>query len=378
MADTTIDNIADELTVVPADAVFEGQRAAGGDSFKVQAANMPGGGGGYTTLEITTNSAVPYDVPNDGNYVIVVTTDGSGAEQIVNLTYPAALPNSGIYTQNYAVIIVCETLTNVADILKVTRGASVDGSVYTANSTGSMYGNYSYSELTIPVFEVVKFVLGQGNWFLDPDFGSQAGAVWMPSNNYLTARGDLNLSAANGLDGNDPGYNINIQGGFPVGSGNGGSVTVTSGAADNADGASLALDGAHANVGGNAHLLAGANSGGPGGYVELHAGNTAQTDGTGGSVLLTAGNGNGIGLGGVVAANVDNDSFFDAGDHFANNAGYLLARVKTVATLPDATLNTDAVAIVTDATAPAIGAIVVGGGTVRCVVNSDGVDWRVG
>lgn len=49
----------------------------------------------------------------------------------------------------------------------------------------------------------------------------------------------------------------------------------------------------------------------------------------------------------------------------------------TVAALPAAATYTNGIAIVTDATAPALGAIVAGGGAVRVAVTSDGTNWRV-
>lgn len=50
----------------------------------------------------------------------------------------------------------------------------------------------------------------------------------------------------------------------------------------------------------------------------------------------------------------------------------------TVGSLPAAASWTNGIAIVTDAAAPTLGAVVSGGGAVRVIVNSDGTNWRVG
>lgn len=60
-------------------------------------------------------------------------------------------------------------------------------------------------------------------------------------------------------------------------------------------------------------------------------------------------------------------------------AGAGITQVLTVATLPAATsVATGTTYIVTDATTPALGATVAGAGAVRCRVNSDGTNWKVG
>ncbi len=51
-------------------------------------------------------------------------------------------------------------------------------------------------------------------------------------------------------------------------------------------------------------------------------------------------------------------------------------RVYTVATLPVTGIASGDQAVVTDALAPAIGAIIAGGGAVRCTVEYDGANWR--
>lgn len=58
-----------------------------------------------------------------------------------------------------------------------------------------------------------------------------------------------------------------------------------------------------------------------------------------------------------------------------NSNGYIVFPIKTVATLGLASSNTGGTAIVTDALTPSLGVAVVGGGTSRVLVNSDGTNW---
>jgi hypothetical protein len=360
----------------------------GGTTKRTTTGAIAAFGGGYTTLEVTTDSTTPYDVPNDGSYIIIVTTDGLGAEQIVNLTYPPELPNSGAYPQNYSVIVLLESQVNGADTVKITIDGSVNGNVYGFDSSGNLSGQLKYSSLLLD-FEggACKYLLGLYEWRLDPDYDQNDKTVsWTTWENGITAIGGqltvgtidngagpgiLVIRGGDGLTGNLNGAPIQITAGGPHGSGNGGTVTVTSGVATNAAGAVISLAGAHPNIAGELTLTGGDNSNGAGGNVHVVTGSSTGGGGNGGAFRVNPGNGNGGGVAGGIEA---------GGGPFATKDSFLLiVQINAVADLPDpTTVPLGMIGIATDALAPAIGAVAVGGGTVRCLVTSDGANWLVG
>lgn len=92
------------------------------------------------------------------------------------------------------------------------------------------------------------------------------------------------------------------------------------------------------------------------------------TLGTGGNALIAA-------AAGALTWNGGGYTVTMSGPHLFSSPPKIPA--STVAALPPAATYPNGLSMVTDATAPAIGAVVVGGGAVRCQVASDGTNWRV-
>jgi hypothetical protein len=111
-----------------------------------------------------------------------------------------------------------------------------------------------------------------------------------------------------------------------------------------------------------------------GGNVEINGGDTESTDGAGGSVELTAGDGDGSGLPGAVFAGSDR--------YFEFDTSYTRTDVITVAQLPAAgTAGRGARSFVTDALttlALGIGTVVANGGANKVPVYCDGTNWLYG
>lgn len=105
-----------------------------------------------------------------------------------------------------------------------------------------------------------------------------------------------------------------------------------------------------------------------GSVVGFIQGNKYQMGGTTASFPMVSQNGTGVEI-----KLADNSAFTTL------KASQLITTVLTVATLPAAaTAGAGSRSFVSDANAPAFGAIVVGGGTVGTPVYSDGTNWRVG
>ena len=183
------------------------------------AANGSGGSSVPTSEAITTNNATP--TTSNGNVNVTnVTTDGSGAPNLVSVNNP---PSSTYIGYTHAVYFA--TQTNASDTVKITFNSAASLSGIVGDNTGLI----SYSVATGASFASSVTLSAQGDALLL----IWNGANWSLAN---TTPNDINGGTVAGLTPSaDYAVSIVIHGGNTIASGTtpGGKVSITGGSASN-------------------------------------------------------------------------------------------------------------------------------------------------
>lgn len=262
--------------------------AFGGSDFSAPASLMQFATAAPTELD--TDNTVP-QTPNFGGGYYEVVTDGSGLNQVIDLSGPPVPPTGNARIMNAPLIFVLKTLTNPADVVQITVNGG--GDIITTRFLGGDDAPNQFTEdfgvRLNAVGHIAVFRYWQGQWAYDQAASNNA-TVFSPAgapvainpptaaNGSGFAGGDIDVAGSNADPAsNQHGGHAGLSAGAGAGTGFGGQVYVVGGTATGTG------------RGGQAGMSAGASQNGDAGFAYVLGGTPLSIGGKGGDAILRGG-----------------------------------------------------------------------------------------